>query len=104
MSAVVPECGVCEYDETGHIWCDKCVERFPYELRKAADDIFDYMALLRTGELIRFESAEVGYSDWVRLTGIRSVEFAEGKRPSFARGLSVRVGDIMWIADAPDGS
>src|SRR6516162_3528052 len=39
--------------------CPVCEDRYPPSLLKAAGDPFDYALRLRTGEVIRFETAEI---------------------------------------------
>lgn len=89
--------------------CEDCARKMPYALIKALYDPFDYVLKLRTGEIIRFHTAEI-HGEWVIL-------FSEGgsatnERNNFSRylpfscprGVEVRISDIVWCADAPDGS
>lgn len=79
-------------------------------LSKACADTFDYAMRLRTGEIIRFEFAEIINSEWIRLTLTNQVD---GDAPEenarhipfpCPRGIDVRISDIVWVADAPYGS
>jgi hypothetical protein len=79
-------------------------------LTKACTDPFDYLVVLRNGMRIRFHSAEyTNGSAWITLIprGYPGAEFEEvqdilGHR--CPRGIDVRLADIMFAADAPDGS
>lgn len=70
------------------------------------DDNFDYALKLRTGEVVRFVGARVLSSGWVR------VYLDEHKRWDTAnpfpfkadRGVDIRISEIVWVMDAPDGS
>ena len=66
---------------------------WPPALLKALDDPFEYLITLRTGEEIYFTNAKYLNSDFVKLDGIKE----------WPRGIEVRVSDIMYIADAPNG-
>jgi hypothetical protein len=76
----------------------------PYALAKALYDSFDYAVGLRNGTIIRFRSAKLTPGeDWVFLSDImrdqhQTIEYC------FERGLYVRLSDISWVADAPEGS
>jgi hypothetical protein len=86
--------------------CPVCQDRYPPSLLKAAGDAFDYALRLRTGEVIRFETAEIhgafatlrGTDHWVEDHGRSRLPYP------CPRGLDVRVDDIVWCADAPNGS
>jgi len=90
--------------------CKVCEPRYPPSLLKAVCDQFDYALKLRTGEVLRFQSAEI-HGNYVTLTLIRPFlaagadEFPQDDLPYLCpRGIDVRVKDIVWCADAPDGS
>jgi hypothetical protein len=83
---------------------------YPPSLAKAMFDPFDYALRLRTGETIHFnEAVELG-EGWVRLhepspgreDGVRASSPDALPYP-FPRGLEVRVADIVWCAEAPNG-
>ena len=81
---------------------------YPPDLEKACDDSFDYAIRLRTGEVWRFREAEPISKSWVRLSDFMPLRSSpsgpdSGEYP-FERGVCVRVSDIVWIADAPEGS
>ena len=76
--------------------------KYPPYLGKACGDSFFYAMKLRTGEIIEFSEAEAISASWVRIKHIE-----EHTRPAgylLDRGMDVRVADIVWIADAPNGS
>lgn len=94
--------------------CANCKAKYPDSLMKACGDDFDYAMGLRDGTIFRFESAEI-CGDWVHLDAI--MEFALPNRPeavhttpelpaqwNFERGVDVRISDIVWCVDAPQGS
>ena len=75
-------------------------------------DYFEYALRLSSGEIIRFHSAKI-YGDYVTLSGgdggydSRSLAACEQDPSlpfSFERGLDVRLSEIVWCADAPNGS
>lgn len=77
-----------------------------HALAKACMDPFDYALRLRTGEVIRFESAMVLNKEWVRLT-TKPYEDEDTYHPlafPAPRGVEVRIADIVWVMDAPMGS
>jgi hypothetical protein len=84
----------------------------PHPLSKALCDPFDYALGLRDGTVIRFHYADAFKGGWVRINvgQIYDGGFVNDKEHrtvgdwSFDRGLYVRVSDIVWIADAPQGS
>lgn len=79
----------------------------PPALTKACIDPFDYALRLRTGELIYFESASPMDGPWVHIAGVTHVADVSGQRDGgcdFERGLDIRIADIVWVADAPNGS
>lgn len=90
--------------------CDDCAAKFPASLLKSVVDYaFDYALQLRSGEVIRFQGARL-HGEFVHLNGIqyRTAPGTAGTttkpRFPFDRGLDVRVADIVWCADAPEGS
>jgi hypothetical protein len=83
--------------------CGDCVATFGRVLIKATVDPFDYMVGLRDGRMVRFNLAEIRPGGWLLLTGDgRPVETDFLPRPE--RGIHVRVSDIVWACDAPEGS
>ncbi len=75
-------------------------------LAKAIHDPFDYALKLRAGEVITFEFAEIIDRDWVRLHLKKQDEQPNKNRLPFPapRGMDVRLSDIVWVMDAPEGS
>jgi hypothetical protein len=72
---------------------------YGHALAKSLLDPFDYALRLRTGEIVRFEQAEETGEGWLRLAVKDS-----GTPFSAERGMEVRVSDIVWVMDAPEGS
>jgi hypothetical protein len=88
-------------------FCLSCMVRLPESLRKAICDPFDYALRLRTGEIIRFSKATVQPgAEWICLEGAHPEGFVFGSRLKYPcpRGIDVRVSQIVWCADAPEGS
>jgi hypothetical protein len=83
---------------------------WPWPLAKATVDAFDYAIGLKDGTVIRFESAEASEDmQWVTITPARIDVVVWGSTEpadtfSFARGLVIRVSEIVWACDAPQGS
>ena len=72
-------------------------------LVKACMDPFDYALKLRTGEVIGFSKAKVMNRDWIHV----SIKTDTVKNPfgvSVSRGMDIRISDIVWVMDAPNGS
>jgi hypothetical protein len=79
-----------------------CAYQYPPSLIKAASDPFTYLLKLRTGEVIRFTECEI-HGKYATLIFDENDPMDELGH-SFPRGLDVRVDQIVWCADAPDGS
>ena len=75
-------------------------------LAKACEDPFDYALRLRTGEVIRFSSAVFLNDEWVYLNLMPMSQQPEENRITYKadRGVDVRISDIVWVMDAPNGS
>lgn len=87
-------------------FCKSCQKRLPPALRKALCDPFDYALQLRTGETFRFHECAI-HGEWLHLswgTGWITDQRDNPTAYPFERGLDVRIADIVWIADAPNGS
>ena len=87
-------------------WCPTCVRRYPPDLRKAVCDPFSYALGTTTGLVFEFDQAAITTGgEWLLLTGVTSAVL-RGDDLGFCleRGVSVRIADIQWIADAPHGS
>jgi hypothetical protein len=87
--------------------CRECSLEYPDALIKACFDPFTYVLQIRSGQIIAFESASIN-GDWVHLTrpGHTSFDFARPYDLKFPcpRGIDVRLSEIVWVADAPNGS
>lgn len=69
------------------------------------DRPFEYALKLRTGEVIAFEGAKMLRPDWVRLDVKPMSEQPTKDRIPYpaGRGIDVRIADIVWVMDAPEG-
>lgn len=86
----------------------------PPALVKAVEDCeFDYALGLRDGTMIRFIGASLidDTEEWIHLDlGPRMGDGGIIRRDGygqawcFERGLDVRLSEIAWVADAPEGS
>lgn len=81
-----------------------------HALAKACFDEFDYALKLRTGEVIRFSLATYLGNGWIHLNveGCNQPDhyplaFSKLSR-GVDRGVDVRLSDIVWVMDAPEGS
>ncbi len=74
-------------------------------LVKACFDTFDYALKLRTGQVIRFGSARIINTEWVHID-LEGLDQKPGFSLEFPadRGVDVRIADIVWVMDAPEGS
>jgi hypothetical protein len=69
------------------------------------DNPFDYALKLRSGEIIRFSGCVIHQSGWVTLQFEETYGEQIKELPfSFDRGMEIRISDIVWCADAPNGS
>ena len=78
----------------------------PVSLYIATLDHFDFALKIRTGEVIRFSEAEI-CGEFVHLCyrpGWDEEESVEGLIYPCPRGVDVRISDIVWCANAPEGS
>jgi hypothetical protein len=76
-------------------------------LAKACTDCsFDYAVRLRTGDIIRFVGAEIINSEWIHLDLGNCLNQPTSNRLAYPaeRGIDVRIADIVWVMDAPEGS
>lgn len=90
----------------GPCWCSNCVRRYPPDLRKAVCDPFSYALGTTTGLVFEFTQAALTTGgEWLDLTGVTSAVLrGDDLGFCFERGVSVRITNIQWIADAPHGS
>ena len=81
---------------------------WPDALWKARCDPFSYVLRLRSGELWHFERAEVCVDPaFVHLKDVNYASWTNSLQPGpmlFDRGVDVRIEDIVWVADCPEGS
>jgi len=101
---VVLACYLCgAVRETGLCGCKNCESRYGAVLIKAVGDPFDYVARLRSGEIVRFGQARIN-GEWITLMPMSYDTFADDLPYACPRGIEVRLSDIVWCADAPTGS
>lgn len=93
--------------------CPECAKSWPSVLRKACfDSPWLYELRLSTGEQLRFTGVDYDESDSENalLTGVRFGwyddfgRWVNGGGPDCGRGVCVRVSNIVWCIDAPEGS
>lgn len=102
-----PLCVACQNVTASFaIWaCQECQRRLPPSLIKAAADPFDYLLRLRDGTVVRFMEARflgAPGGEWVTLLDL--VEPYPYEEYTMPRGFDVRIADIVWCTDAPQGS
>lgn len=77
--------------------------------KACTDDAFDYALKLRTGEVVRFIGAKLLNREWVNITLAQNNQWdtRNNSNPfpfSANRGVDIRISDIVWVMDAPNGS
>lgn len=83
---------------------------WPWPLVKAINDPFTYAIGLRDTSVIKFEQASYDKRnlEWVTILPDNLTIVRMPVEPQrwfcFDRGLAIRVSDILWAADAPEGS
>lgn len=87
------------------IVCGSCRADIPESLLKACvDNPFDYVLGLKDGTVIRFSGADIK-GNWVT---IERGEWGKSDALLFGypmeRGVDIRLDQIVWCADAPEGS
>jgi hypothetical protein len=75
-------------------------------LSKSCADPFDYALKLKTGEVVMFTEARVLNNEWIHLTLKPYDEQPDKNRVPYPadRGMDVRISEIVWVMDAPNGS
>jgi hypothetical protein len=88
--------------------CNRLAEMLlgSHALAKACSDPFDYALKLRTGEVIRFVEARIISPGWINLDVVPAHRDRAGNNLPYpaGRGVDVRIADIVWVMDAPEGS
>jgi hypothetical protein len=83
---------------------------YPPALAKACCDYFENALKLRTGEVIFYTKAEPINKDWIFIDGIDDQTLSLQNKSSglpdvgFHRGMEIKISEIIWCADAPNGS
>ncbi|MFA5379774.1 MAG: hypothetical protein WC455_28705 [Dehalococcoidia bacterium] len=122
----MPVCDVCgigvaeaNEDNAPPAVCQACHLKYPPALLKANADQFSYVLGLRDGTVVDFESAEI-HGEWITIIGVNDTSGLPGmsresddsgldpdtswKGRYCLRGVDIRLSEIVWIADAPNGS
>ena len=99
-------CGVAEREEGTEFGCVNCNKRYPQSLLKACGDQFDYACKLTTGEIISFGNATIrGEYCTLNVNPASHMHDGPSNLPHpFPRGIEVKISEIVWCADAPNGS
>ena len=72
--------------------------------KSCEDQPFDYMLRLRTGETLRYAGATRLGNGWVHLDLKCFYGQVPGQLPSKGeRGIDIKLDDIVWVMDAPEG-
>ena len=82
--------------------CQKCQDYLPSSLIKACYDEFDYALGLKSGLVINFYEAMIT-GNFAHLL-IRQDMESRVNGYLMPRGIQVRISDIEWCCDAPEGS
>jgi len=79
---------------------------YPRPLAKACFDSFFYALRLSSGQTVTFAEAKPINREWVEIVGSeKDKEFIHMDGIfTFPRGVVIRVSEIVWVADAPNGS
>ena len=86
---------------------------WPPALAKASVDEFDYAAQIRDVGIVLFSLAEPAGRGWVRLYGpsdghggyaFSCTDKSQAIPFPCSRGIEVRLSDIVWVADCPEGT
>lgn len=70
-------------------------------LAKSIMDPFDYALRLSSGEIIRYTSAKLISDTWIHLYPNPQDDIFPYKAD---RGMDIRISEIVWVMDAPEGS
>lgn len=107
-------CGVVELEDEGAVEYMNRIGReygYPPALQKACCDPFDYAMGMRNGLVFRFCEASPVSREWVFVDGIKRAHEMHGvgepvpfENMTMERGMYVRVAEIAWVADGPNGS
>jgi len=110
---------VIDENESPPFACQVCKSKYPPALLKANADQFSYVLGLRDGTVVDFESAEI-HGEWITIIGVNDTSGLPGmsresddsgldpdtswKGRYCLRGVDIRLSEIVWVADAPNGS
>lgn len=78
----------------------------PALAKACVDTCFQYALKLRTGDVIEFSGARIINPRWIHLE-VQPMNW-RSKHCNLSyladRGVNVRIADIVWVMDAPEGS
>ena len=85
--------------------CEDCQRVLPPSLIKACSDPFDYALCLKNGLVIHFHQAE-RRGEWITLHAFDDDTGFDKPIAGFPfpRGIDIRISEIVWCGDAPQGS
>ena len=90
------------YDNSIGAVCPDCTLKYGEHLAKALCDPFDFAIGLKSGPVLHFVGKTIDLKgEWFHLP---SPDRVYGLPFPFDRGMQVRLLDIAWVADAPNGS
>lgn len=74
--------------------------------KACTDKSFDYALRLRTGEVVRFVGATLLNREWINIELPPDGQWDTPNPFPFDadRGIDIRISDIVWVMDAPNGS
>ena len=74
--------------------------------KACTDKPFDYALRLRTGEVVRFVGATLLNREWINIELAKDGQWRTPNPFPFSadRGIDIRISDIVWVMDAPNGS
>jgi hypothetical protein len=105
-----PTCNFCGSKVKGRkpagdvwVYCEECGDKIPASLIKACYDSFFYVAYIRGLGVFEFTDAKI-HGEWVWLDRTSNYELKDHPPYPFERGIDVRLSEILWCADAPNGS
>lgn len=96
-------------DSMDKVYAQYLPHGWPVTLIKALGDLYEYTLGLKSGQIIKFCSAEALSPDWVLLKYTLPNDFSFYEKNDFyketingffySRGIEVRVSEIAWVVD-----
>jgi hypothetical protein len=103
------KCEICEQQLSvalgGRTICDACGKRLGSHLIKGCVDPFDYALGTKSGLIVRW-TGEIAIieGEWLNIPEGKLEILGLGAPWPLPRGLQIRISEIVWVADAPQGS